>query len=142
MSPAALTIGERLRAIRQRAGLSQQGFASLLGYSKRAILNWELGAAEPPIAILPTIREVFDVDPEWVVSGTDLTPRSLFKPIDWDWLREIDRDVGHACLSVGLDLTNEQREGLVQALYDEGRETYADSKKRMRAILRALANET
>lgn len=44
------TIGERIKAVRLRTGLGQEAFAKALGYSKRALVSWELGGAEPPVA--------------------------------------------------------------------------------------------
>lgn len=46
------TIGERIRAVRLRTGLGQEAFAKALGYSKRALVSWELGGAEPPISLM------------------------------------------------------------------------------------------
>lgn len=78
------TVGERLRAIRERAGLSHARFASTLGYAARTIYNWEDGSAEPPMEILPKLRKQYDVDPEWVVSGKDLNPVSRYQETDND----------------------------------------------------------
>ena len=35
------SIGERLKAVRVRAGLAQGAFGEVLGYSRRAVINWE-----------------------------------------------------------------------------------------------------
>lgn len=104
-------------------------------------MNWEQGTAEPPVAILRVLREKFDVDPEWVVSGEDTVPRRLSKPIDWVFLETIERDVRFACRGIGLDLTAEQRQRLMRALYDEGQEAYASNGKRMHGMLQALMKE-
>ena len=47
------SIGERIKAVRRRAGLGQEAFAASLGYSRRSLNAWETGAAEPPVVILP-----------------------------------------------------------------------------------------
>lgn len=73
------TIGQRIRAVRQRAGLEHARFATNLGYATRTIINWETGEAEPPVDILPKLRRQYDVDPEWIVSGEDLVPVSEFR---------------------------------------------------------------
>lgn len=141
MPEQSSTTGERIRAVRQRANLSQERFATELGYSKRALINWEQGAAEPPMAILPKLRELFDVDPEWLVMGTDFMPRSFFKQVDWKRLERIERDVKHACRDVGVDLSEDQRKNLVQAFYDDGPAADAENKKHLRKILRQLVRE-
>ena len=141
MTQEASTIGERLRAVRLRAGLSQDRFAKLLGCSKRALLNWEHGDAPPPISILPMLRKHFDVDPEWLVMGKDTTPRALFKQVDWKRLERLERDVRRACFDFGLELTADQQTSLVRALYDDGSEADETNRKQMRLILRGLVQE-
>lgn len=138
---AISTIGERIKAVRLRAGLPQERFAIALGYSKRALINWEHGSAEPPIAILPRLRRDFDVDPEWVVMGEDTTPKSVFKQVDWARLERIEREVDRVCVDVGLDLSPHQRGGLVRALFDDGPEAEEANRKRLRDTLRALSLE-
>lgn len=141
MSSTESTIGERLRAVRLRAGLSQERFSVLLGYSKRALINWEQGVADPPIAILTKLRESFDVAPEWLVMGRDTEPKSFFKPVDWSRFERIERDVKHVCRDIGLDLSAEQRLGLVRALYDDGPVADGANRKQLRVILRGLMKE-
>lgn len=141
MSVIACTIGERLRAVRLRAGLSQERFAVVLGYSKRALINWEQGVADPPMAILPKLRESFDVDPEWLVMGQDTEPKSPFKPVDWARLGSLEREVEWVCRDIGLDLSADQRQGLVRALYDDGPAADETNRKQLRVILRGLMKE-
>lgn len=78
----ASTIGERIKAVRLRTGLGQDAFAKALGYSKRALVSWELGGAEPPVALMAKLRRDYDVDPEWVILGEDTVPRSYYGPVD------------------------------------------------------------
>ena len=70
------TIGERIKAVRLRTALGQEAFAQALGYSKRALVSWELGQAEPPVSLMAKLRRDYDVDPEWVILGEDTVPRS------------------------------------------------------------------
>lgn len=63
------TIGGRIRAVRRKAGLTQEDFARALGYSKRSLISWETGSADPPIAILPSLRRHYSIDLEWLVMG-------------------------------------------------------------------------
>ena len=135
----APTIGERIKAVRLRAGLGQQAFADALGYSKRALINWELGAAEPPIGILPKLRRHYDVDPEWVVMGEDLTPRSYYGAVDWDRLDRLMGDVTQVCADVGLKLKPERCEALARVLYDGGADAGQATRKHLRGMLLALS---
>ncbi len=44
------TFGERLKVLREKAGLSQAELAERAGISQRAISHWELGKREPLIS--------------------------------------------------------------------------------------------
>ncbi len=44
--------------MRLRAGLAQAAFGEALGYSRRAVINWEQDAAEPSIGVLAKLRHV------------------------------------------------------------------------------------
>ena len=69
------TIATRIRLVRTLSGCSQERFAASLGYSRRSLLNWEGGIAEPPIAILKRMRDQYNVDPLWLVMGEGDTPK-------------------------------------------------------------------
>lgn len=132
----ASTIGERIKAVRQRAGLAQDRFASALGYSRRAVINWEQGAAEPPIGILTKLRRLYDVDPEWVVLGEDDKPRAQYGPTDWARLARIRRDINLACEQIGLDHDDEWRDEMARELFDDGPEAEEENRKQLRRMLR------
>lgn len=132
------TIGERIRAVRQKAGLSLDRFAEALGYSRRALINWEQNAAEPPIGILAKLRNLYDVDPEWVVMGEDLVPQTQYGPTDWTRFDRIARDVDAACSQVGIEFDHEVLTGLVRDLFDDEPDDYAANRKQLRRTLLAI----
>lgn len=136
---AASSIGERIKAVRHRAALGQEAFAASLGYSKRSLIAWETGAAEPPVAILSTLRRDYDVDPEWVVMGEDTIPQNHYGPADWDRLDRLLRDVDTVCSDVGLALTTERRQALARVLYDGGADAGQATCKQLRGMLLALS---
>lgn len=133
------TIGARIRAVRLRTGLPQDQFASALGYSKRSLVSWEADAAEPPIAILGKLREVYDIDPEWIVLGEDYEPRTYFGPADWERLDRLSRDVDLVCTDVGLNLKPERRTSLARILYDGGADAGPANKKQLRGMMLTLS---
>ncbi len=57
--PRTSTIGQRLIAFRNRAGLTQTKLGHLVGVSRRSILKWEGGEGVPNEAHLHTLLEVF-----------------------------------------------------------------------------------
>jgi transcriptional regulator with XRE-family HTH domain len=133
------TIGERIKAVRLRAGLGQEAFAKALGCSKRALVSWELGGAEPPITLMVRLRRDYDVDPEWVILGDDVVPRSYYGPVDWDRLDRLSGDVDAICRDVGLRLPDERRQALARVFYDGGADAGAANRKQLRGMLLALS---
>lgn len=53
-------IGDRLRAVRQDRGLTQQQLAGLLGVTEQAVSKWEREISYPDISMLNGISEVMD----------------------------------------------------------------------------------
>lgn len=136
---AASTIGERIKAVRVKAGLPQGRFATALGYSRRALINWEQGIAEPPIGILGELRRLYDVDPEWIVMGEDTTPRQRYGQVDWGRLDRIERDVAAACIQVGIELEPQVLAELIRGLFDDDPHADEANRKQLRVMLRAIA---
>jgi transcriptional regulator with XRE-family HTH domain len=132
-------IGQRIRAVRQQAGLSLERFAAALGCSRRALINWEQNAAEPPIGVLPKLRDLYDVDPEWIVRGEDLVPRSRYRPTDWIRFDRIADDVAAACTQVGIKYDDKVITGLVRDLFDDEPADYDANSKQLRRTLLAIA---
>lgn len=133
------TIGQRIRAVRQQAGLSLDRFAAALGCSRRALINWEQNAAEPPVGILPKLRDLYDVDPEWVIRGKDLVPQSRYRPTDWARFDRIADDVAAACTQVGIEYDSKVIIGLVRDLFDDDPAEYEANTKQLRRTLLAIA---
>jgi transcriptional regulator with XRE-family HTH domain len=63
------SIGERLKLLRRKLGLTQVKFAEKLGRSKRSIQEWESGRNEPSERVLRLIEQTFSVNPEWLRHG-------------------------------------------------------------------------
>ncbi len=56
-----MTMGEKIRACRERARLSQEKLAELVGVSRQAMTKWEKGQSEPNCENLLRLSEVLDV---------------------------------------------------------------------------------
>lgn len=67
-----MTIGNKIKQLRQKAGLTQEQLANLIGISAQAVSKWETGTTMPDITLLPvlstefgvTIDELFDLSTE------------------------------------------------------------------------------
>ncbi|MCY4613020.1 MAG: NadS family protein [Nitrospira sp.] len=55
-----------VKLIREKVGLSQNGFAMLIGVSKRTLENWEQGRRHPT-GPAKTLLRILDADPEHAV---------------------------------------------------------------------------
>jgi transcriptional regulator with XRE-family HTH domain len=58
-----VTLPEAIRLCRRHVGLTQQGFASLIGVDRNSVTNYEAGRTSPPAAVLLRMRDVCGVDP-------------------------------------------------------------------------------
>ncbi len=56
-----MKIGENIRALRQRGGMTQEQVAAKLGVTYQAVSKWENGTNTPDIALLPEIAALFGV---------------------------------------------------------------------------------
>lgn len=63
------TFGDRLRAFRKAAGLTQEHIALELGISKSAVSQWELNATQPDLASLIVLRDLLGVSLDELIGG-------------------------------------------------------------------------
>ena len=78
-SEAVATLGDRLTAARENAGLSCAEAASCLGISVETYTRWEQDSAFPRASLCHTIAGLFGVSLAWLLTGESLgvdPPRS------------------------------------------------------------------
>lgn len=136
-----MSIGKRIEAIRKRDKLTQEAFAAKLGFSRRALHAWEKDEVDPPATILIRIREEFDVDPEWVLSGDGATPLRHFHPINWAAYDETKKEIEKIATEVRLVLAPDQIERLTRIEFADGTKLTGEDRARLTKFLRALALE-
>lgn len=134
-----VSLGKRIRAVRKQARLSQEAFGSMFGYTRHSVIAWEAGSAEPPLSLLSKLRDLLDVDPEWVLLGEDETPKSHYGPADWARFDRLVADVRKVCIGVGLELPAERHQALARVLYDAGDDAGSRTRSQLRGMLLALA---
>lgn len=132
------SIGTRIRAVRVKAGMLQGRFAGTLGYSRRALINWEQSGAEPPIGVLARLRDVYNVDPEWVVMGENLEPQSGYGQTDWDRYDRLEAMLNEALVTAGFALEPTPHRELVRSLFDDSCDADAGERQRLVRMLNAL----
>jgi transcriptional regulator with XRE-family HTH domain len=65
-----VAFGERLRFLREKAGLSQDALAQKLGYKRSSsVSNLETGKSPPDIQILQNIASCFNANLHWLITG-------------------------------------------------------------------------
>jgi len=71
-------MGERIRLLRKALNLTQQEFADRIGVKRNTIAQYEIGRNEPIDSILSLICREFDVNEEWLRTGSG----PMFKEVD------------------------------------------------------------
>ncbi len=56
-----MKMGEKIKRLRKRKGISQEALAELLGVSFQAVSKWETTSTMPDISLVPSIAAFFDV---------------------------------------------------------------------------------
>lgn len=62
-------IGQRIKELRKRLGLSQREFAKKIGKATISIAKWEAGDRTPDESTLKLIAKEFNVNEEWLKTG-------------------------------------------------------------------------
>lgn len=56
-----IKMGEKIKRLRKRKGISQEALAEILGVSFQAVSKWETTSTMPDISLVPSIAAFFDV---------------------------------------------------------------------------------
>ena len=75
-----MTLGERIKELRQNARLSQEKTAELVGVSRQAVTKWEANQTAPSTENLFKLAEVFGTTVDLLISS-DETPRSTAEQV-------------------------------------------------------------
>ena len=59
-----MTVGQRIRQGRERAGWTQEKLAEAMGVSRQAVSKWEADRARPTAEKLARLSEALDLPPE------------------------------------------------------------------------------
>lgn len=114
-------VGKRLARVRLRANLNQPEFATSLGLSPRAYVNYERGERETPLSVVRAIYEVYHVDPIWVISGPGEFPVPA-RELDLALLNAVVACIDRELDRVGKMLAPERRRHLIEVGYAQCRQ--------------------
>lgn len=80
-----MTLGEKLKVIRKRFGLSQEQLAGLMNVSRQAISKWEGNLGMPDVSNLQELSKVFGVMVDYLLNDENQLPAlQLRKVLDKD----------------------------------------------------------
>lgn len=69
-----MTLGQKIKMMRQQKELSQEGLANLLGVSRQAITKWESDRGIPDIDNLKALADLFGMSIDELIQKTDELP--------------------------------------------------------------------
>ena len=95
-----MEIGNQIKQLRQRRGVTQEDLAEHLGVTPQAVSKWERGVATPDIAMLPEISAYFGVTIDALFAISDETRMERIQNMLWDvrFLDQMDVDSAAAFL--------------------------------------------
>lgn len=64
-----MSIGERIKEVRKKSGLTQQKFAERIGLKRNTIGNYEINLIEPSDRTITDVCREFDVRESWLRTG-------------------------------------------------------------------------
>ena len=79
-----MEIGNQIKSLRLRRGITQDVLAQNLGVTAQAVSKWERGAATPDIGMLPDISAYFGVTIDELFSLSDDTRMERIRNMLWD----------------------------------------------------------
>jgi len=86
-----MALGERIRACRQSAGMSQEKVAELVGVSRQAVTKWEMNQSAPNTENLFRLAEIFGTTVDMLLTSDDEPGQSLAEQIHELYKREGER---------------------------------------------------
>lgn len=93
-----MSIGERIKAVRDELNMTQAEFAEKLGTARNTIANYEIGRREPMEATIKSICREFNVNYDWLKEGIgetfDAVPETLVDELAQEFnLDDLDKRI-------------------------------------------------
>lgn len=93
-----MTIGERIKAVREKLSITQDDFAKKIGTKRNTVTNYEVGRREPMEATIKSICREFNVNYDWLKDGEgemfDAVPETLVDELAQEFnLDDLDRRI-------------------------------------------------
>ena len=79
-----MEIGNQIKQLRQRRGITQETLAQQFGLTAQAVSKWECGSAAPDIELLPALSAYFGVTIDELFALSDDTRMERIQNMIWD----------------------------------------------------------
>lgn len=79
-----MELGNQIRALRQRKGVTQEALAAHLGVTAQAVSKWERNTASPDISLLPALSAYFGTTIDELFALSDDTRMERIQNMLWD----------------------------------------------------------
>ena len=79
-----MEIGNQIKQLRQRRGITQEALAQQFGLTAQAVSKWECGSAAPDIELLPSLSAFFGVTIDELFALSDDTRMERIQNMIWD----------------------------------------------------------
>lgn len=86
-----MTLGERIKACRQSAGMSQEKVAELVGVSRQAVTKWEVNQSAPNTENLFKLAEIFGTTVDMLLASEDENKQSPAEQIYYLYKMEAEK---------------------------------------------------
>ncbi|MFP5517394.1 MAG: helix-turn-helix domain-containing protein [Alphaproteobacteria bacterium] len=149
-----MTVGSRIKQLREKLELTQVGFGKRLGVTGPSVAQWETNRTKPKPALMRDIARLGNVSLRWLMDGVQVVEECEdFAPepegftlmesggdetLDTNFLMECQRAVTELCRELGIAPTWTITE-VVRAVYTDaaaGARTGNEKLKNMEAVLR------
>ena len=80
-----MTLGQKLKEIRKKFGLSQESLAEIMNVSRQAITKWESDEGLPDVSNLQELSKVFNLTVDYLLDNDNSLPSLSMK-------KELDKD--------------------------------------------------
>ena len=77
-----MTLGQKLKEIRKRFGLSQEQLAEIINVSRQAITKWENDNGMPDISNLKELSKIFGIPVDYLLNENNLPTLTMKKELD------------------------------------------------------------
>ncbi|GHT58800.1 hypothetical protein FACS18945_4920 [Bacteroidia bacterium] len=112
-----MTFGEKLRVLREKAGLSQDKLAAALDLSKHSIMNYEVGRSYPILNKMPAIAKFFGVTLDSLMSEEETFVAKAYEDGGSRGAKEAEALIADATgLFAGGRITEDEKEAVFRAL--------------------------